>query len=99
MPFVILDDSVNEPNSLVGEIFDKSDDEFEFHGFHREEFGRFSNVEVEEYDESNGSDTDGRNETEDEMEVQTTITAQEWTKNFTELIFCHSLSKIQDPRM
>ena len=82
--FVRMDDSVNDTNSLVDEIFGESDDDFEFDGFHREEFGQFSDLEVEEYDESSGIDTDGENETEEEMEVQATVTPQEWTKNFTE---------------
>ena len=47
-----MGDSVNDPNSPVNEIFGESDDEFEFDGFHREELGRFSDAEVEEYDES-----------------------------------------------
>ena len=83
---VIIDDTVNNPNS---------DDEFKFDGFHREDLGQFSHVEVEEYYESSGSNTDGQNETEDKMEVQPAVTTQEWTKNFMEtVIFCHSLSKI-----
>ena len=79
-----MDDSVNDTNSLVNEIFGQSDDDFEFDGFHREELGQFSDLEVEEYDESSGIDTDGENETEEEMEVQAAVTPQEWTKNFTE---------------
>ena len=55
-----MDDSVNDPNRLVDEIFGESDDEFEFDGFHREELGRFFDVEVEEYEESSGIHTDGK---------------------------------------
>ena len=69
--FVIMDDTVNNPDS---------DDEFKFDGFHREDLGQFSHAEVEEYYESSGSDTDGQNETEDKMEVQPAVTTQEWTQ-------------------
>ena len=53
-----MDDSVNDPNSLLDEIFGESDDEFQFDDFHRETLSRFSSVEVEEYDRSIGSDTE-----------------------------------------
>ena len=44
-----MGNSVNDPNSPVDNIFGGSGDEFEFDGFHREELGQFSDVEVEEY--------------------------------------------------
>ena len=32
---VIMEDSVNDPDGPVNELFGESDDEFEFDGFHR----------------------------------------------------------------